>query len=115
MIRYEDRKLLQVVNVFTTLISSVLPVGSIIALYYINTMIVRLVMIGVFMIIFSTVLSFMTRIVRGKWTSLLRLLRTYGTDGHSHPADDKLQICSRPSCLRERYESSRGESIVMYS
>ena len=60
MIRYEDSKLLQLADILSTLISSALPIGSIIALYYINTMIVRLVVIAVFTMTFSMVLSLMT-------------------------------------------------------
>ena len=60
MVRYEDSKLLRVANLLSTLISSALPVGSILALNYIDRMIIRLVVIGIFTMIFSLVLSLIT-------------------------------------------------------
>lgn len=59
MVRYKDSRLLRVANIISTLVSSLLPVGSIIALNYIRGMATRLVVIGIFTMTFSLVLSMM--------------------------------------------------------
>lgn len=60
MVRYNDSKVLRIANILSTLISSALPVASIIALNYINRMIIRLVVVVLFTMTFSLVLSLMT-------------------------------------------------------
>jgi len=60
MIRYEDSKVLRVANTLSTLISSALPITSIIALNYIIRMIIRLLVIALFTMAFSLILSLVT-------------------------------------------------------
>lgn len=60
MIRYEDSKVLRVANTLSTLISSALPITSIIALNYITRMIIRLLVIALFTMAFSLILSLVT-------------------------------------------------------
>jgi hypothetical protein len=57
---YEDRHVLRVANVIGSIISSALLVGSIIALYFVDNMLVRLGIVAVFTQVFSLVLILAT-------------------------------------------------------
>jgi len=59
-VRYKDSKVLRVADVFSTLVSSALPIASIIALNYIDRMIMRLLVIALFTMVFSLILTLMT-------------------------------------------------------
>lgn len=64
MVRYDDSKVLRVASIMTTLISSALPIASIIALNYIDGVIIRLVVVALFTMAFSLVISLMTNAKR---------------------------------------------------
>ncbi len=57
--RYKDSKVLRVADVFSTLVSSTLPITSIIVLNYIDRMIMRLLVIALFTMVFSLILTLM--------------------------------------------------------
>lgn len=58
---YSDKKILRAANVVGSVISSALLVGSIVALYFVKDMLVRLGVIAVFTQAFSLVLVLVTR------------------------------------------------------
>jgi len=58
-VRYKDSKVLRVADVFSTLVSSTLPITSIIVLNYIDRMIMRLLVIALFTMVFSLILTLM--------------------------------------------------------
>ena len=60
MIRYKNSKLLRIADVLSTIISSALPIASIIALNFIDRMIIRLVAIALFTMTFSLILTIVT-------------------------------------------------------
>ena len=60
MIRYKNSKLLRIADVLSTIISSALPIASIIALDFIDRMIIRLVAIALFTMTFSLILTIVT-------------------------------------------------------
>lgn len=60
MIRYADSKLLRIANLVATVLSSAIPIASIVALNYIHRMIIRLVVIALFTMTFSLILSLVT-------------------------------------------------------
>lgn len=60
MIRYKNSKLLRIADVLSTIISSSLPIASIIALNFIDRMIIRLVAIALFTMTFSLILTIVT-------------------------------------------------------
>ena len=60
MIRYKNGKLLRIADVLSTIISSALPIASIIALNFIDRMIIRLVAIALFTMAFSLILTIVT-------------------------------------------------------
>ncbi|MCJ1277853.1 hypothetical protein MMC21_005667 [Puttea exsequens] len=60
MVRYENRKVLRAANITSTLISSGLPIASIIALNFISRTIIRLVTVAVFTMAFSLILVLVT-------------------------------------------------------
>ena len=60
MIRYKNSKLLRIADIISSIISSALPVASIIALNFIDNMIIRLVAIALFTITFSLILTIVT-------------------------------------------------------
>lgn len=60
MIRYKDSRVLRIANILSTLISSALPITSIVALNYISRMIIRLVVVALFTMAFSLILSLVT-------------------------------------------------------
>jgi len=57
---YSDRKILRVANIFGSIISSGLLVGSILALYFVDNMLVRLGIVAAFTQVFSMVLILVT-------------------------------------------------------
>lgn len=64
MIRYKNSKLLRIADVLSTIISSALPIASIIALNFIDRMIIRLVAIALFTMTFSLILTIVTNAQR---------------------------------------------------
>lgn len=60
MIRYKNSKLLRIADVLSTIIASTLPIASIIALNFIDRMIIRLVAIALFTMTFSLILTIVT-------------------------------------------------------
>jgi hypothetical protein len=60
LFEYEDRHVLQFANVLGSIISSALLVGSIMALYFVDNMIVRLGIVAAFTQVFSLVLILAT-------------------------------------------------------
>jgi hypothetical protein len=57
---YEDKYVLRVANIFGSIISSALLVGSIIALYFVENMLIRLGIVAAFTQVFSLVLILAT-------------------------------------------------------
>lgn len=55
--RVEDSRLVVLANVVTTVVSSVIPCLSIIVLYYVQSMLARLISIAVFGAVFSLIMS----------------------------------------------------------
>ena len=60
MIRYKDTRLLRIADVLSTIVSSALPIAAIIALNFIDRMIIRLVAIALFTMTFSLILTIVT-------------------------------------------------------
>ena len=60
MIRYRNSKLLRIADILSTITSSALPIASIIALNFIDRMIIRLVAIALFTMTFSLILTIVT-------------------------------------------------------
>ena len=60
MIRYKHIRLLRIADVLSTITSSALPIASIIALNFIDRMIIRLVAIALFTMTFSLILTIVT-------------------------------------------------------
>ena len=60
MIRYKNSKLLRIADVLATIIASALPIASIIALNFIDRVIIRLVAIALFTMTFSLILTIVT-------------------------------------------------------
>jgi hypothetical protein len=57
---YEDKYILRVANIFGSIISSALLVGSIMALYFVKNMLIRLGIVAAFTQVFSVVLILAT-------------------------------------------------------
>ncbi len=57
---YKDEKIVAVVSAFGTILSSLFPVGSIFALYFIRDTLQRLAAIACFMTLFSAILAILT-------------------------------------------------------
>jgi hypothetical protein len=57
---YRDSYFHRIASIVGTLISSLIPIGSIVVLYFITDMPMRLVIVGIFTAIFSIALSLMT-------------------------------------------------------
>lgn len=57
---YKDSNLTSGLTIFVTILSSTIPVTSIVALYLIEGMLVRLLSVGLFMIIFCSILAIFT-------------------------------------------------------
>lgn len=66
MVRYKNGHLLKLANLIATIISSVLPITAIVALYYVNRMIVRLVVVAAFTMAFSLILATVTNARRAE-------------------------------------------------
>lgn len=66
MVRYKNGHLLKLTNLIATIISSALPITAIVALYYINRMIVRLVVVAAFTMAFSLILATVTNARRAE-------------------------------------------------
>lgn len=60
MVSYTDKNVLRIASVFSTSIACGLPVACIVVLYYITTMLIRLIVIGVFTIVFAFGLGLVT-------------------------------------------------------
>ena len=60
MVRYSNSKLLRLANLLGTFLSSGLPIASIVALNYIHRTILRLLVVAIFTMTFSLVLSLVT-------------------------------------------------------
>lgn len=60
-VEYEDKALLRIADIMGSIISSGLLVGSIVALYFVENVLVRLGIVAVFTQVFSLVVVLVTR------------------------------------------------------
>jgi hypothetical protein len=60
-VEYEDRTLLRIADIMGSIISSGLLVGGIVALYFVENMLLRLGIVGVFTQVFSLAVVLVTR------------------------------------------------------
>lgn len=60
MVRYNNKKVLRVANIISTVISSALPIASIVALHFITRVVIQLVVVAIFTMSFSLILTLMT-------------------------------------------------------